>query len=47
MGSYSSRFTWILQGTFIEGVKEEVVLSAAHALSLIAAGEGKDWPSFM
>ncbi|KAK1435026.1 hypothetical protein QVD17_00781 [Tagetes erecta] len=27
------------QGTFIEGVKEEVVLSPAHALSLIAAGE--------
>ncbi|XP_051149231.1 kinesin-like protein KIN-7K, chloroplastic isoform X2 [Andrographis paniculata] len=28
-----------LQGTFVEGVKEEVVLSPAHALSLIAAGE--------
>ncbi|XP_020599453.1 kinesin-like protein KIN-7D, chloroplastic [Phalaenopsis equestris] len=28
-----------LQGTFIEGIKEEVVLSPAHALSLIAAGE--------
>ncbi|CAI9782730.1 unnamed protein product [Fraxinus pennsylvanica] len=27
------------QGTFVEGVKEEVVLSPAHALSLIAAGE--------
>ncbi|XP_073045805.1 LOW QUALITY PROTEIN: kinesin-like protein KIN-7K, chloroplastic [Primulina eburnea] len=27
------------QGTFIEGVKEEVVLSPAHVLSLIAAGE--------
>ncbi|CAI5516178.1 unnamed protein product [Closterium sp. Naga37s-1] len=26
-------------GTFVENVKEEVVLSAAHALSLIAAGE--------
>ncbi|KAH9674015.1 kinesin-like protein KIN-7K [Citrus sinensis] len=26
-------------GTFVEGVKEEVVLSPAHALSLIAAGE--------
>ncbi|KAK8345545.1 hypothetical protein V6Z12_A07G156400 [Gossypium hirsutum] len=26
-------------GTFFEGVKEEVVLSPAHALSLIAAGE--------
>lgn len=25
----------------MEGVKEEVVLSPAHALSLIAAGEGK------
>ena len=30
----------ILQGTFVEGIKEEVVLSPAHALSLIAAGEG-------
>ncbi|RZS03661.1 hypothetical protein BHM03_00033863, partial [Ensete ventricosum] len=29
------------QGTFVEGVKEEVVLSPAHALSLIAAGEGE------
>ncbi|KAL8126694.1 hypothetical protein AgCh_013819 [Apium graveolens] len=28
-----------VQGTFVEGVKEEVVLSPAHALSLIAAGE--------
>ncbi|KAJ6994259.1 hypothetical protein NC653_017172 [Populus alba x Populus x berolinensis] len=28
------------QGTFVEGIKEEVVLSPAHALSLIAAGEG-------
>lgn len=28
------------QGTYVEGVKEEVVLSPAHALSLIAAGEG-------
>ncbi|KAG7601416.1 P-loop containing nucleoside triphosphate hydrolase [Arabidopsis thaliana x Arabidopsis arenosa] len=27
------------QGTYIEGIKEEVVLSPAHALSLIAAGE--------
>ncbi|CAN7120958.1 unnamed protein product [Brassica rapa subsp. narinosa] len=27
------------QGAFIEGIKEEVVLSPAHALSLIAAGE--------
>ncbi|KAK1367418.1 kinesin-like protein KIN-7K, chloroplastic [Heracleum sosnowskyi] len=27
------------QGTFVEGVKEEVVLSPSHALSLIAAGE--------
>ncbi|KAG8501236.1 hypothetical protein CXB51_003343 [Gossypium anomalum] len=27
------------QGTFVEGVKEEVVLSPAHALSLMAAGE--------
>eukprot|EP00250_Pteridium_aquilinum_P014494 c22026_g2_i1 orf=310-4080(+) len=28
-----------VQGTYVEGVKEEVVLSPAHALSLIAAGE--------
>ncbi|CAJ1907718.1 unnamed protein product [Sphenostylis stenocarpa] len=27
------------QGTYVEGIKEEVVLSPAHALSLIAAGE--------
>ncbi|EFJ37428.1 hypothetical protein SELMODRAFT_77786 [Selaginella moellendorffii] len=27
------------QGTYVEGVKEEVVLSPSHALSLIAAGE--------
>ncbi|KAJ0242495.1 Kinesin motor domain-containing protein [Hirschfeldia incana] len=27
------------QGTFVEGIKEEVILSPAHALSLIAAGE--------
>lgn len=27
------------QGTFVEGIKEEVVLSPAHAFSLIAAGE--------
>jgi centromeric protein E len=26
-------------GTYVEGIKEEVVLSPAHALSLIAAGE--------
>jgi centromeric protein E len=29
------------QGTYIEGIKEEVVLSPAHVLSLIAAGEGR------
>lgn len=28
------------QGTYVEGMKEEVVLSPAHALSLIASGEG-------
>uniref|UniRef100_A0A0D9WN28 Kinesin-like protein n=1 Tax=Leersia perrieri TaxID=77586 RepID=A0A0D9WN28_9ORYZ len=28
-----------LQGTFVEGIKEEVVLSPVHVLSLIAAGE--------
>ncbi|KAL1535233.1 Kinesin-like protein KIN-7E [Salvia divinorum] len=27
------------RGTFVEGIKEEVVLSPAHALSLIASGE--------
>ncbi|KAK8490281.1 hypothetical protein V6N13_080651 [Hibiscus sabdariffa] len=27
------------QGTYVEGIKEEVVLSPGHALSLIAAGE--------
>ena len=27
-------------GMYVENLKEEVVLSAAHALSLIAAGEG-------
>ncbi|KAG6744886.1 hypothetical protein POTOM_051527 [Populus tomentosa] len=30
-------------GTFVEGIKEEVVLSPAHALSLIAAGEVSYW----
>jgi hypothetical protein len=30
----------VQQGTYVEGIKEEVVLSPAHALSLIAAGEG-------
>ncbi|XP_068663516.1 kinesin-like protein KIN-7K, chloroplastic isoform X1 [Aristolochia californica] len=29
------------QGTFVEGIKEEIVLSPAHALSLIAAGEAQ------
>ncbi|KAH9605357.1 hypothetical protein KSS87_000156 [Heliosperma pusillum] len=28
-----------LQGTYVEGIKEEVVLSPGHALSFIAAGE--------
>ncbi|KAK8970722.1 CBL-interacting protein kinase 19 [Platanthera guangdongensis] len=28
-----------ITGTFVEGIKEEVVLSPVHALSLIAAGE--------
>ena len=31
----------VLQGTYVEGIKEEVVLSPGHALSFIAAGEGK------
>ncbi|GJV31969.1 serine/threonine protein phosphatase 2A regulatory subunit B''beta-like protein [Tanacetum coccineum] len=30
----------VAQGTYFEGKKEEVVLSLAHALSFIAAGEG-------
>lgn len=30
----------IVQGTYVEGMKEEVVLSPGHALSFIAAGEG-------
>lgn len=32
--------TYFMQGTYVEGIKEEVVLSPAHALSLIASGEG-------
>ncbi|RWW19373.1 hypothetical protein GW17_00016565 [Ensete ventricosum] len=28
------------QGTYVEGIKDEVVLSPGHALSFIAAGEG-------
>ncbi|MQL82026.1 hypothetical protein Taro_014479, partial [Colocasia esculenta] len=28
------------QGTYVEGIKEEVVLSPGHALSFVAAGEG-------
>ncbi|CAL0308462.1 unnamed protein product [Lupinus luteus] len=32
-------FSIIQEGTFVEGIKEEVVLSPAHALFLIAAGE--------
>jgi hypothetical protein len=31
---------WCHQGTYVEGIKVEVVLSPAHALSLIASGEG-------
>lgn len=30
----------VVQGTYVEGMKEEVVLSPGHALSFIAAGEG-------
>ncbi|KHN14462.1 Kinesin-related protein 11 [Glycine soja] len=33
-------FGIVVEGTFVEGIKEEVVLSPTHALSLIAAGEG-------
>ena len=29
-----------VKGTYVEGIKEEVVLSPGHALSFIAAGEG-------
>lgn len=29
-----------MQGTYVEGIKEEVVLSPGHALSFVAAGEG-------
>lgn len=36
-----------MQGTFVEGIKEEVVLSPAHALSLIAAGEGNGLVGFV
>ncbi|CAK7342265.1 unnamed protein product [Dovyalis caffra] len=35
-----SRFLFSAEGTFVEGIKEEVVLSPAHVLSLIATGEG-------
>lgn len=39
--SHSWHMIVLLQhGTYVEGIKEEVVLSPAHALSLIAAGEG-------
>ena len=31
---------FMFQGTYVEGMKEEVVLSPGHALSFIAAGEG-------
>lgn len=34
------------QGTYVEGIKEEVVLSPGHALSFIAAGEGALWGSY-
>ncbi|KAG5037446.1 hypothetical protein JHK86_018286 [Glycine max] len=33
-------FGIVVEGTFVEGIKEEVVLSPMHALSLIVAGEG-------
>ena len=36
----------IFQGTYVEGIKEEVVLSPGHVLSFIAAGEGAFWGSF-
>ena len=33
-------FDVCFQGTYVEGIKEDVVLSPAHCLSLIATGEG-------
>ncbi|KAG5026545.1 hypothetical protein JHK86_022459 [Glycine max] len=33
-------FGIVVEGTFVKGTKEEVVLSPTHALSLIVAGEG-------
>jgi len=30
----------MFQGTYLEGMKEEAVLSPGHALSFIAVGEG-------
>ena len=30
----------LVRGTYVEGIKEDVVLSLGHALSFIAAGEG-------
>jgi len=37
----TSDLCWhVFQGTYVEGIKEEVVLSPGHALSFIAAGEG-------
>lgn len=38
--SLSSQCLSDIKGTYVEGIKEEVVLSPAHALSLIATGEG-------
>lgn len=38
--SDSLTFPEYVQGTYVEGIKEEVVLSPGHALSFIAAGEG-------
>ena len=37
------RVVFFGQGTYVEGIKEEVVLSPAHALSLIASGEGTEY----
>jgi hypothetical protein len=36
------RVVFFGQGTYVERIKEEVVLSPAHALSLIASGEGTE-----
>jgi hypothetical protein len=43
MLSLALSFLFDFQGTYVEGIKEHVVLSSAHCLSLIAAGEGSGY----